>query len=363
MRLLLLAGLALVLWSGALAADPATGPDGAVDWQRAQKLHQRAQAGEKLSAEDQAYYDRARALRQRQAALTPTASFDLPPLTDSDGEYKGLALGLYGDGQNTPPAAHQQAAIATAARVVSLDAEGKPSQDGKVVLMSVGMSNTTQEFSNFVRLANGDSRKSDRVVIVDAAQGGRAADSWTSFERTDTWQVALQRLALHDVTPQQVQVLWVKQARIAPAQLGAFPDHAQALKADLKQIVARSQERLPNLKLVYFSSRTYGGWATGQLNPEPYAYESAFSVQWLIRDQVAAQDPDLAYDRCPVLLWGPYLWTDGKKGRGDGMTWLQTDTAADGTHPSAAGQTKVAKALLDFFTTDATAMPWFLGGR
>lgn len=44
----------------------------------------------------------------------------------------------------------------------------------------------------------------------------------------------------------------------------------------------------------------------------------------------------------------------------DGLTWQQTDTAPDGTHPSAAGQAKVAKALLEFFTSDATATPWFL---
>lgn len=318
MRLPLLVTLALVIWSGALAADPATQPDGAVDWQRARQLHQRAQAGEELSAEDQAYYDRARALRQRQAALTPTASVNLPPLTDGNGEYKGFSLGLYGDGNNTPPDAHQRQALSAAAQVVPLDGAGQRAEDGKIVLMSVGMSNTTQEFSSFVRLANGDSRKSDRVVIVDAAQGGRAADSWTSAERTDTWDVALQRLARHDVTPQQVQVLWVKQARISPAQLGGFPAHADALKADLKQIIAQARTRFPNLKLVYFSSRTYGGWATGQLNPEPYAYESAFSVQWLIRDQILAQDADLAYGQSAVLLWGPYLWTDGTKGRAMG---------------------------------------------
>jgi hypothetical protein len=61
-----------------------------------------------------------------------------------------------------------------------------------------------------------------------------------------------------------------------------------------------------------------------------------------------------------VLLWGPYLWTNGEKGRAlDGLKWLPDDTAADGTHPSPSGQQKVADFLLTFFTTNAYAKPWF----
>lgn len=78
-----------------------------------------------------------------------------------------------------------------------------------------------------------------------------------------------------------------------------------------------------------------------------------------IGDAMVQIDPALAYDKAPVLLWGPYLWTDGTKGRSDGITWQQSDTAADGTHPSQTGQQKVARLLLDFFTTDASAKPWF----
>ena len=46
---------------------------------------------------------------------------------------------------------------------------------------------------------------------------------------------------------------------------------------------------IPNVKLAYLSSRTYGGYATTPLNPEPYAYESGFSVKWLIEGQLKGE--------------------------------------------------------------------------
>jgi hypothetical protein len=121
-----------------------------------------------------------------------------------------------------------------------------------------------------------------------------------------------------------------------------------------------AKERYPNLKLIYLSSRTYGGHATTALNPEPYAYESGFSVQWLIQSQIKGEDKELSNPAAPVLLWGPYLWTDGVKGRAqDKLVWNKEDTRQDGTHPSASGQQKIADQLLEFFKSDASAKPWF----
>src|SRR5207237_4825745 len=127
--------------------------------------------------------------------------------------------------------------------------QGQPAADGRIVLMSVGMSNTTQEFSRFVQLANADAAKNPNLVIVDAAQGGKAADSWVSKDQP-TWQEAQRRLGAARVTAAQVQVIWIKQARIQPAGLGEFPKHAQALQADLKRIVMTAKSLYPNLKVV-----------------------------------------------------------------------------------------------------------------
>jgi hypothetical protein len=364
--------LPLLLLSLCIVCDFANGQAAppAIDWDRARNLYQRQRGGEKLSPEDQAYLDRAKAERAKgagagqpgRAAPAPRESTGLIPLSnggDGDGDYKGFKLGLYGDAQNTPPAAQQKRAGEAAAKIVPLDAEGHAATDGRIVLMSVGMSNTTQEFSRFVQVASGDPAKNPKLVIVDAAQGGRAADDWVKSD-APTWQEADHRLSAAQVTPKQVQVLWIKQARKMPASLGEFPKHAQLLQDDLKHIVLVAKERYPNLKLIYLSSRTYGGLATTALNPEPYAYESAFSVQWLIQSQVKGEDKELSNPTAPVLLWGPYLWTDGVKGRAaDKLVWNKDDTRQDGTHPSASGQQKVADQLLEFFKSDASAKPWF----
>jgi len=98
----------------------------------------------------------------------------------------------------------------------------------------------------------------------------------------------------------------------------------------------------------------YAGYATTRLNPEPYAYQR-LAVKWTVQDRIEGKL------KGPWLGWGPYLWTDGTKGRADGFTWTCADVAADGTHPSREGQEKVGRLLLSFFTKDRTTRTWFIG--
>jgi len=168
------------------------------------------------------------------------------------------------------------------------------------------------------------------------------------------------------VTDKQVQAAWLKQAMIAPARWGPFPAHVQKFKAELGQLCRILKTKFPNLRVIYLSSRIYAGYATGPLNPEPYAYESAFTVRGLIQDQIKGDkqlnhDPAKGKVLAPILLWGPYLWADGVKGRKiDKLVYERKDLAGDGTHPSRSGQVKVAEQLLKFFKTDPMAKTWFI---
>lgn len=360
LRPLLALGLLLVV---APAAEPP------IDWQRANQLHQRAQRGEKLSPEDQAYYERAKAARAKGGGQSaprgqPQWTGHITPLTElGTARYKGEDGGLYGGGKNEPPPAHQAAALREAAKVQPLDADGKPAKDGKVVLLSVGMSNTTQSFSRFKSLADRDAAKSPSLVIVDGAQGGQTGMRWAD-PKTPLWAEVDRRLQRAGVSANQVQVIWMKQAEAGPANLGEFPRHALVLKTNLVTGLHNLMAKFPNLRLAYLSSRTYGGYATTALNPEPFAFETAFAPRWLIQDQIAGK-PELNFDpargpvRSPLLLWGPYLWADGETPRkADGFLYRKEDFANDGTHPTSSGQEKVAGLLLKFFKSEPTAS-WF----
>lgn len=286
----------------------------------------------------------------------------LIPLTDMTAQqnYKGEDGGLYGGGKNEPPKAHQDAAKAETAKIKPLDADGKPADDGKIALLSIGMSNTTQEYSAFKRLADGGRDKSPKVVVVDGAQGGQDATRWDTADAAPWGQVD-QRLQAAGVTAKQVQVVWLKQALARPSQYGAFPGHAKRMQEELAKTLKIARSRYPNLRVAYLSSRIYAGYAKSDLNPEPYSYEGAFAVRWLIQAQIRGdKELSTADAKVPLLLWGPYLWGDGMNPRrSDKLIWEAKDFGQDGTHPSDSGRDKVAQMLLTFFKNDTLARVWF----
>ncbi|MCB8950295.1 MAG: hypothetical protein H6653_19990, partial [Ardenticatenaceae bacterium] len=274
-------------------------------------------------------------------------SVGFTPLTDLGADlYQGQTGGLYPADQNTPPAAHLAAGLAQAQAIQPLAADGTPASDGKIGFISVGMSNAALEFNSFLRLANDDPTKNDAVVIVNGAQGGWTSNKLAENPNAEYWQVLDERLADNGLTPAQVQVVWLKEAR-GGVKNEPFPQEPQILQAQLQSIVQLVQARYPNVKIVYLSSRIYGGYATGPLNPEPIAYHSGFAVKWLIEAQINGE-PQLNYDpvqgevTAPWLAWGPYLWADGLTPRSDGLTWACDEFADDGTHPGDPARDKVA---------------------
>jgi hypothetical protein len=221
------------------------------------------------------------------------------------------------------------------------------------------MSNTTQEFSVFKTLADRDPDKDSRLVIVDGAQGGQTASIWAD-PGAAAWSVLDTRLQAAGISHAQVAVVWMKHADANPKT--GWPAHAQTLKLEIEKVLQLLAGRFPNLRLAYLSSRIYGGYATTSLNPEPYAYESAFAVRGVIEDQLAgAGGIDYGAGQAPLVAWGPYLWADGARPRSDGLTWSCSDFASsDLTHPGPSGREKVAALLLDFVRTDASAREWFI---
>lgn len=354
--------------AAAQAVDPP------IDFQRARGLMQRRNQGETLTPEESAYLERALAARRagqaapapRRAAAEPRESTGLLPLTDmtADDRYEGQSGGLYGGGRNSPPDQLLGAVRTELDRITPLDAQGRPAPDGRIVFVSISMSNATQEFSRFKQLSDRDDQRSPHVTVVDCAQGGQAMAEWAPRDARP-WTVALQRLEQSGVTPQQVQVAWIKLANKSPQ--GSLEEHGRKLQRDTQQVLQNARRLFPNLRLVYLGSRIYGGYSAGALNPEPFAYESAYVVRWLI-DAQSQGEPELNWDpqrgevRAPLLVWGPYLWADGVRPRKtDQLVWLRDDLVGDGVHPSTSGRDKVAGLLLDYCRQSPLASPWYTG--
>jgi hypothetical protein len=291
-----------------------------------------------------------------EAANCANVSTGMVPLPDLGAfAYRGYEGGLYAERSNAPPPLYLLEGIRRAGLIIPREAHGWPDPEGRIVLLSIGMSNTTQEFSEFKRQADRDPAKNPRLVVVDGAQGGQDAER-IKDPKAQFWVVVAQRLAAAGVSANQVQVVWLKEAIAGEAE--TFPADALHLEDDLRAIVVILEQRFPNLQIVYLSSRTYAGYATTALNPEPVAYQSGFAVKWLIEDRIGGAPAG------PWLAWGPYLWTDGNKGRSDAFVWTCQDVQSDGTHPSpTSGVQKVAGLLLRFFKAEITAQGWFLDSQ
>lgn len=308
-------------------------------------------------------------LSQKRACTLTTIG--VAPLNDLGfQEYKpGFTGALYPGGRNTRPEAHEVAGQEIATHyLLPRDAMGQVDlETGRIGMISIGMSNTRQEFDNgewtFKPRAELDPATNPKLVLINGAQGGQTAMLWSRPD-APAWAVLDERIAEAGLERLQIQAAWIKQAEKFPAELGEFPVHAEVLRDHLEAIVQIARSKYPNLRIAYLSSRTraYTDDPT-KLNPEPFAYESGFSVRWLIEKQLSG-DSSLAFDPqtgvAPWLSWGPYLWADGEVERSDGFVWLCTDVESDRIHPSTSGETKVADQLLAFFKTDPTATPWFL---
>lgn len=311
--------------------------------------------------------------------LTP----QLVALSDMNQQtYLGFSGGLYPNG-NSMPSAHYAEGVQRGHAVQPLDVYGNASSSGKYVLLSIGMSNTTQEWCtasgavcnswSFTGQALADPAvNKTQLVIANGAAGGKDAKFWDDPTKPDYDRVRDNVLANLGLSEKQVQAVWLKEANIHPTvSLPSPRADAYFLEEELGKIVRALKIRYPNLQQVFLSSRIYAGYANTALNPEPYAYESGFSVKWSIESQMNqmrgnSPDPnagDLNYHSvAPWIAWGPYLWANGTKARSDGLTWVQSEFEDDGTHPGTPAEQKVGQMLLVFFKTSPHTRCWFVVG-
>ena len=378
-------GLALLLTG---SHTPTAAQERSLDWSHVRKILQKKRSGGTLTATEKTLFARAIEMRRqrmrgrsrssntrpnRQKSSSQTGaqrSLGLKPLDEMSAtdRYKGEEGGLYGGGQNTAPEKHLRLALSATRKIQPLDRNGNPDPNGKIVLISLGMSNTMQHFDTFMKVTGNSNNVSERIVLINGAEGGQEAMAWSSSigaKGKNPWDLLDKKLRVAGVTRAQVQAAWVLLAVARPAENGGdFPGHTNVFHDACVRIFNRMTSTFPNLRIAYQTTRIYAGYASTPLNPEPYCYEYGFAVRQLIQEQIAGNpalnaDPALGKVRAPVLYWGPYVWGDGTTPRRDGLIWTPQDMRNDGTHPADSGRLKMSKYLLEFLQTDETSRRWF----
>src|SRR5262249_19106483 len=139
------------------------------------------------------------------------------PLTDMEpsDSYHGFSGGLYPRATKERPKAHEQAGLELARSIQPLGADGNSNPKGKIVLLTIGFSNTAQCSQGFSLVGRQDKDLNPSLVIVNGAQGGRSAFMIQDPEGNPVaaayWdQHVPERLRLQNVTAAQVQAIWLK---------------------------------------------------------------------------------------------------------------------------------------------------------
>ena len=272
------------------------------------------------------------------SAPAPGPTVGIVPLMDGPG--------LYPSGQNSPPAEHVMKGREIAETLRSRS---------KNVLLSVGMSNTRLEFDAFVASERSKGDIAANLDIVNGASDGQTARRWASMRNSTAFQLADAALSAASATPNDVGVVWVKLTNEADATIALWRPR---FKTDLRQTLLTLAAHYPNLKMMFLSSRVFGGCerkAPVQLNPEPYAFETGPVVKEIVAEHLSG-----SLLRNLWIGWGPYLWADGATPRSDGLTWECSDFTSAGVHPNAKGSAKVASLLSAFLRDDPVARTWFV---
>ena len=222
-------------------------------------------------------------------------STGLVPVTDlGPGFYQGMQGGLYPGGSNLRPASHEAAGTAIANAIAPAGHAGcarsiewpRRVRVHRYEQLHAGVQRVRAQ----VRRRSG---AQDRTCARSTAPLGGQTAQILAQPTSAYWDTVFTRLRGHGSSPRQVQIVWLKDANSNPT--GGFAVTRDTLTAQFFRIVQIIKQKLPNAKLCYFTSRIYAGYASSTLNPEPYAYENAFSVKQVIERQLSG-DPALNFD-------------------------------------------------------------------
>ena len=295
----------------------------------------------------------------------------LTPLIDLATTYNDSTGGLYRNGSNTIPAAHDSIGRVRALEVAPRDANGLVKWDGtgKIVLLTVGGSTIDRpSFFMVDTLAAMTARVRPDLVFVNGGVVGTGNLNNVAKTTHSYWTSNIaDSLAAKSVTLNQVQVIIVETIF---NDTGPFNSIVAQDRDTLKAAAQRWQSHMPNLKLVLVDSRPYGGYAPVGNNQEPVWYQrSSFGHRAAIMASVtraAGYSPVKSKNgrgngmgEAAYMVWLSYSYADGTTARNDGLLWNCSDYE-DGVHLAQTGRRKQVTGWLSFLLNNPIGKPWFL---
>ena len=250
----------------------------------------------------------------------------LTPFVDlQTGTYMGYQAGMYPGGSNELTGPHLKSGKTIAKGIKPLDGDGNVNfGDGVVLVAGFGPSVPGHIYGKVVEHIRTPSLNYDLNPCLDAINlcvGGKDIGYATNDSTlVDYWELLVQKVYDVGYTPEQVQIGWMyfnaKGLTVPPV----FPDKAlETMELDI-QFINKAKEYFPNLKIVYWSARHFGGYADTDIVEyyslaEPTSYQNNWTVKWLVESQINMTDPRLQYKganpKSPYILWGPNFWCDG----------------------------------------------------
>lgn len=297
----------------------------------------------------------------------------LIPLIDlGSGTYMGEQGGLYPGGSNTMPNTHLKKGKKIAKTIRPLDTLGNVDWvNGKVIFVGMGASTAGNPWNHLMDIFDTVAGVNPYLQLVNACRGAKGIETMVDTADNDWYWTddVFSRLTLKNVTPEQVQVIWMKTASKEDT-IMEFPLHPLAIADKYETLMGILYEKFPNLKLVFITSSAYGGYADPtrmfyNIVKEPGSYWNGFGVKWAIERQISG-DPDLKFNghdkKAPFMSWGPYVWADGINPNSQGLFWdCETDFSEDGGgyHLTNGGKDKEALVMKNWAQTDPIAKLFF----
>jgi hypothetical protein len=275
--------------------------------------------------------------------------------------YLGFRGGLYPHANDTPSGQYAKDLLHFASHITPLDSNGKPSENGKIVFISLGVSTGGHNMYALMAKTIGNPRTNPSLLLANCNNGSGNASLNSLMNPNDLYWIHVSLiLRSYHISYKQVQVIYLETDDSSA--INSFPERPYQVRDDFKIAMQVCKAKFKHLRLVYVLGRTTTFSKIQVQNIEPCPYYNGWGEKFFIEDQINGA-PGTKYKGdsavAPLVTWGWYQWADGTNiPRKDGFVWTKDDTI-DGLHADPAGQDTLATRFQNFLLTDRYASIWY----